>query len=104
MQAEYDVKIRGEQMRLLVRAYAHGGGVRLDLMSDEGPYAHLSVNLDGEAALEAGEFLVRLGGVFDGMLEELVAQGVLEDCGTTIHFGFEATCAARVCRLVAVGG
>lgn len=95
MRIDREVIVRGEPMLLVVREYEAGRGLRLDLLTDAEPYATVTVNLP-ERHCSGDEVLVRLGGAYEGLLEELVGLGVLEDIGPTIAYGWNSK--ARLCR------
>lgn len=74
--------------------YAHGGALVVELFDedDQEPYATLSVNVAG-AELQDNEFICKTYSENAGLLEHLLAAGVVEHTGRSSSIG-------PICRLL----
>ncbi len=72
--------------------YHHGGGLAVQLYEDGEPYATVSVNIEG-LRLKEDEFVAKTYSENEGLLEGLLAAGVVEEVGFSPTFG-------PICRLL----
>jgi hypothetical protein len=79
--------------------YMHGGGLVVDLVSeDDGePYTTVSVNL-GVSGLADDEFVFKTYSENEGLLEKMLAAGIVEDTGRTAEAGMAGP--QPICRLL----
>jgi hypothetical protein len=84
----------GRQVTVSVHAerYHHGGGLAVQLMEDGEDYATLSVNVAG-VPLKDDEFVAKTYSENEGLLEGLLAAGVVERTGRWAEIG-------PICRLL----
>lgn len=86
---------------LSVRAvvYAHGNGLAVQLIDEEDgePYATVSLNLGG-VALADDEFVFKTYSENDGLLDAMLAGGIVEKTGRVVEVGFAG--AQPICRLL----
>jgi hypothetical protein len=74
------VNIFGEsyEVSLSVAQYSNNGATAVQLMSDEGPFSTISVNLPESGLLSKGQFFGKHWSENEGILEQLVAQGAIK--------------------------
>lgn len=90
------VEFQGRTYRVRQGRYPHGGATWLQLINDgEEPVATATVNLP-EQRISAEEALVKSWSENEGMLESLVAAGIVEDTGRTVPSGFVRANLVRV--------
>jgi|10_taG_2_1085330.scaffolds.fasta_scaffold41701_6 hypothetical protein len=77
----------GESLYLLEEKYRDNNALAILLMSDEGPYATLSINTDEE--LGDGEFVVNHDvSRNNSLMDSLLSCGAFEDTGRRVSYGY----------------
>lgn len=84
--ANFQVTISGNVKTVHFASYGNGA-LAVQLFDEEGPYATLSVNIDGSEQLPEDEFVLSHD-IPDTMVKDLVDQGAVEDTGKRASYGF----------------
>lgn len=78
----------GEMLHIVERLYAHGFGVRLDLVDSDGaPYATLTKN-PAPHVLDAGVFWIKACDENEGVARSALASGLFVDTGARVQAGY----------------
>ena len=80
----------GEEMEVFTGVYTYNNRVAIHIMSGDGPFCHLSVNIE-EVDLEPREFVVHhdlLHQSMDGYLQDFLKSGLFRDTGKRVSYGW----------------
>jgi hypothetical protein len=80
------ITIDGEEIKIVQEEY-RAGGVALQLMADDGPYATFTYCLPG-VGLAAGEFLAKTGAENETLRQPMLDTGLFFDTGRRVKSGF----------------
>jgi hypothetical protein len=86
------------KLSVLTGRYKFGDGLVVDLLEETGePYATVSVNIEG-VRLADGEFVFKTYSENDGLLEAMLAAGIVETTGRFVAVGMAGD--QPICRLL----
>lgn len=80
------VVVNNEEISIMQEEY-RAGGIALQLMDDEGPYATFTYCLPG-TVLAAGEFLAKTGAENESLRQPMLDTGLFVDTGRRVESGF----------------